>query len=183
MFHLVGHSLGAHVCGQAGAYYKILSNETIDRIDGLDPAGPLFLDQNAFDRFPTNQLEEIGIPQNLSSVDESAPNSEQENYFDAFLIWINSIGSNSRGENNKEENGEEDKEEDEEEDADYLKAMKHTISMQKVAVPDQSRLDKNDAEFVMVIHTNAFGFGGFENIGTIYFDIIYYAFVLSKLVV
>ena len=42
--------MGAHVCGQAGYYYSFISGgEKIERIDGLDPAGPLFLDQQAFD--------------------------------------------------------------------------------------------------------------------------------------
>ncbi|XP_046424449.1 pancreatic lipase-related protein 3-like isoform X1 [Neodiprion fabricii] len=36
--HLVGHSLGAHVCGYAGRYV----NFTLPRIVGLEPAGPLF---------------------------------------------------------------------------------------------------------------------------------------------
>jgi len=37
--HCIGHSLGAHVCGQAGRQSKIF-----DRASGLDPAGPGFED-------------------------------------------------------------------------------------------------------------------------------------------
>merc|ERR1719215_335775 len=36
-FHLVGHSLGAHICGYVGRRIKGLK-----RITGLDPAGPYF---------------------------------------------------------------------------------------------------------------------------------------------
>ena len=35
--HLIGHSLGAHVCGFFGKHRK-----NMDCIIGLDPAGPIF---------------------------------------------------------------------------------------------------------------------------------------------
>ena len=40
--HCVGHSLGAHICGFAGATLQTISHRSLDRISGLDPAGPLF---------------------------------------------------------------------------------------------------------------------------------------------
>ena len=40
--HCVGHSLGAHICGFAGATLQTVSHARLDRISGLDPAGPLF---------------------------------------------------------------------------------------------------------------------------------------------
>ncbi|WP_377475575.1 MAG: choice-of-anchor K domain-containing protein [Microcoleus anatoxicus] len=39
---LMGHSLGAHVSGFAGAKYKELTAKELNRITGLDPAGPNF---------------------------------------------------------------------------------------------------------------------------------------------
>ena len=40
---------------------------------------------------------------------------------------------------------------------------------QLVAAPMESRLDRTDAHFVTVIHTNAYGFGVFENVGHVDF--------------
>jgi Ca2+-binding RTX toxin-like protein len=43
---LMGHSLGAHVSGFAGAKYKELTGQELNRITGLDPAGPNFETRN-----------------------------------------------------------------------------------------------------------------------------------------
>ncbi|CAD5964516.1 Lipoprotein lipase [Planktothrix agardhii] len=43
---LIGHSLGAHVSGFAGAKYKELTGKELNGITGLDPAGPNFETRN-----------------------------------------------------------------------------------------------------------------------------------------
>lgn len=36
--HLIGHSLGAHICGAAGREFEFLTGMLLPRITGLDPA-------------------------------------------------------------------------------------------------------------------------------------------------
>ncbi|XP_073835423.1 lipase member H-like [Musca autumnalis] len=48
--HLIGHSLGAHIVGFAGRHYRHLTNCTIERITGLDPARPCFAVNSIFPR-------------------------------------------------------------------------------------------------------------------------------------
>ncbi|XP_072381635.1 endothelial lipase-like [Diabrotica undecimpunctata] len=53
----VGHSLGAHICGNAGAAL----NGQVDRIVGLDPAGPLFKDYNKDNRIDEDDAVNVQI--------------------------------------------------------------------------------------------------------------------------
>jgi len=56
-FHLVGHSLGAHIAGFVGA-----DNEgQIARITGLDPAGPIFIELNASMRLDASDAKLVDV--------------------------------------------------------------------------------------------------------------------------
>ncbi|KAF5304291.1 hypothetical protein FQR65_LT07983 [Abscondita terminalis] len=57
MFKLVGHSLGAHVAGCAGA----VLNGTLDYIVGLDPAGPLFSLGNTEERLDKSDAKFVHV--------------------------------------------------------------------------------------------------------------------------
>merc|ERR1711970_458875 len=61
MGNIIGHSLGAHVCGYAGDWFRYLSKHSIARIDGLDPAGPLFLDAKANNRLDKGDADFVSI--------------------------------------------------------------------------------------------------------------------------
>lgn len=56
-FHLIGHSLGAHIAGFAGKAVQNYTNSSIGRITGLDPAGPLYLLASAENRLASTDAE------------------------------------------------------------------------------------------------------------------------------
>lgn len=56
-FNLIGHSLGAHVCGAAGAAVS----GSVNTIIGLDPAGPLFSLDNLGDRLDETDGEFVEV--------------------------------------------------------------------------------------------------------------------------
>jgi len=63
--HLVGHSLGAHLVGKIGRSFKKATGELVERITGLDPAGPRFVDGPVMSAIPE-------LNNNLLSKDSAA---------------------------------------------------------------------------------------------------------------
>ncbi|XP_017781701.1 PREDICTED: lipoprotein lipase-like [Nicrophorus vespilloides] len=59
--HLVGHSLGGHVSGFAGKNVQHLIGKKIDRISGLDPAGPGFLTKSAKHRLAVGDANFVDV--------------------------------------------------------------------------------------------------------------------------
>lgn len=65
----VGHSLGAHVSGNAGAALK----GSVDRIVGLDPAGPLFSVGNINNRLDPTDAKFVQVSEILNEMFELCP--------------------------------------------------------------------------------------------------------------
>ena len=69
--HCIGHSLGAHVCGFLGQAVKEdtkYDKPILERITGMDPAGPYFF-HNFVDDFPNGQDGQRLDPTDASHVD------------------------------------------------------------------------------------------------------------------
>uniref|UniRef100_A0A2C9L887 Lipase domain-containing protein n=1 Tax=Biomphalaria glabrata TaxID=6526 RepID=A0A2C9L887_BIOGL len=60
-FHLIGHSLGAHLLGYAGKEVFRLTNQKVGRISGLDPAGPAFEQESSFTRIDSSDAKFVDI--------------------------------------------------------------------------------------------------------------------------
>ncbi|KAK6990597.1 pancreatic triacylglycerol lipase-like isoform X2 [Biomphalaria glabrata] len=60
-FHLIGHSLGAHLLGYAGQEVFRLTNQKVGRISGLDPAGPAFEKYSSFVRIDSSDAQFVDI--------------------------------------------------------------------------------------------------------------------------
>ncbi|KAK0069901.1 pancreatic triacylglycerol lipase-like isoform X1 [Biomphalaria pfeifferi] len=60
-FHLVGHSLGAHLLGYAGKEVFRLTNQKVGRITGMDPAGPAFESYSSYVRIDSSDAQFVDI--------------------------------------------------------------------------------------------------------------------------
>jgi len=60
-FHIIGHSLGAHIAGYAGEKLIALNRGKLGRISALDPAQPLFQDMPMFVRLDPGDAEFVDV--------------------------------------------------------------------------------------------------------------------------
>ena len=60
-FHIVGHSLGAHIGGYAGEKLISLNQGKLGRITALDPAQPLFQDMPEFVRLDPGDADFVDV--------------------------------------------------------------------------------------------------------------------------
>ncbi|XP_077287159.1 lipase member I-like isoform X2 [Arctopsyche grandis] len=78
-YHLTGHSLGAHASGFAGKVFQNITGIKLNRISGLDPAGPCFFYEPANLRLTSTDADFVdvihtnmgvfGIPTSIGHVD------------------------------------------------------------------------------------------------------------------
>lgn len=59
--HFIGHSLGAHILGNAARYYYNLTGQKFQRITGLDPARPCFAAPAVFPRLRPSDADFVDI--------------------------------------------------------------------------------------------------------------------------
>ncbi|KAG7299028.1 hypothetical protein JYU34_017503 [Plutella xylostella] len=59
--HLLGVSLGAHVAGWAGKYFRLYKGRKLGRITGLDPAGPCFTHAYSDQRLDRHDAEYVDV--------------------------------------------------------------------------------------------------------------------------
>ena len=60
-FHIIGHSLGAHIAGYAGEKLKSWRKVKLGRITALDPAQPLFKGMPEFVRLDPGDAEFVDV--------------------------------------------------------------------------------------------------------------------------
>lgn len=60
-FHIIGHSLGAHIAGYAGEAIITRGLGKLGRISGLDPAEPLFQRMPEFVRLDPGDAEFVDV--------------------------------------------------------------------------------------------------------------------------
>ncbi|GFN98314.1 pancreatic lipase-related protein [Plakobranchus ocellatus] len=60
-FHLIGHSLGAHIMGYVGKEVYRLTNKMVGRIAGLDPAGPSFESYSQYVRLDASDATFVNV--------------------------------------------------------------------------------------------------------------------------
>lgn len=66
--HLIGHSLGAHIVGSAGKHFQYLTNRSLPRITGLDPANPCFNEGEALSGISRGDADFVDIIHSNSKV-------------------------------------------------------------------------------------------------------------------
>ena len=98
--HCIGHSLGAHICGFTGKLirkkirkekeggYMQTFDSVLDRISGLDPAGPMFFNDNPEYKYPV-KIESGG---RLAHTDAQVIN----NFFEPSMICLCSKNTTER---------------------------------------------------------------------------------------
>lgn len=57
----MGHSLGAHISGFAGKVFQAKTWTKLNRISGLDPAGPCFLNEKTDKRLTTTDADFVDV--------------------------------------------------------------------------------------------------------------------------